>query len=295
MNIKKRKIDFFPYLMSLPAILAIGGICLFPLLQGIYLSFTVTKLTSPDVMRFVGVENFKRLMSDKNFWSALWFTIVYTFVSTVAAYFAGLIVALMMNREIRVKNVVRALLLLPWVVPAVVGTTSWTWILNDQTGVVNNFLKQIGLIEKSILFLADPQMAKITVIIFCIWKTFPFMAIVILASLQSISADYHDAAMIDGAGILQRFFHITLPMIKRESLLAIILMIMWNFNRMDFIYLMTEGGPVNSTRVVSIYSYYTAFFRGSIGYASTISVAMMVIMSGFLIVYYRLKKGEMEE
>ena len=295
MSKKKRKIDFFPYLMSFPAILAIGGICLFPLLQGIYLGFTVTKLTSPDVMRFVGTENFERLMQDKSFWSALWFTVVYTFVSTVAAYFTGLAVALMMHREIRAKNVVRALLLIPWVVPAVVGTTSWTWILNDQTGIINNILKQIGLIDKSILFLASPQIAKITVIAFCIWKTFPFMAIVILASLQSINVDYYDAAMIDGAGTLQRFFHITLPMIKRESLLAIILMIMWNFNRMDFIYLMTEGGPVNSTRVVSIYSYYTAFFRGSIGYASTISVAMMVIMSVFLMMYFRLKKGEMEE
>lgn len=295
MSKKKRKMEFFPYLMSLPAILAIGGICLFPLLQGIYLSFTVTKLTSPDVMRFVGMENFERLMGDKSFWSALWFTIVYTFVSTVAAYFIGLAVALMMNREIKAKNIVRALLLIPWVVPAVVGTTSWTWILNDQTGVINNILKQMGLIDKSILFLANPQMAKITVIAFCIWKTFPFMAIVILASLQSIDMDYYDAAMIDGAGTLQRFFHITLPMIKRESLLAVILMIMWNFNRMDFIYLMTEGGPVNATRVVSIYSYYTAFFRGSIGYASTISVAMMIIMSGFLLVYFRLKKGEVEE
>lgn len=295
MKNKKRKTDFFPYLMSLPAIAAISSVCLYPLLQGIYLSFTTTKLTSPDVMRFVGLNNFVRLLSDKSFWSALWFTIVYTFVSTIMAYLMGLAVALMMNREIRGKNIVRALLLIPWVVPAVVGTTSWTWMLNDQTGIVNNLLKQLGLIDKSILFLANPVMAKVTVIAFCVWKTFPFMALVILASLQSINAEYYDASKIDGAGALQRFFYITMPMIRRESLLAVVLMIMWNFNRMDFIYLMTQGGPVNSTRVMSIYSYYTAFFRGSIGYASTISVAMMVFMSGFLLLYFRIKKNEVDE
>lgn len=288
----KKKRDWFPYLMSLPAIISIGGICLYPLLQGIYLSFTTTKLTSPDVMRFVGLNNFIRLFSDRDFWKALLFTMIYTFVSTAIAYGFGLIVALMMNRSIHGKGIIRALFLIPWVVPAVVGTTSWSWILNDQTGILNDILKNLGLIDKSILFLADPFLAKIVVIIFCVWKTFPFMSVVILASLQSISTEYYDASKIDGAGALQRFYYITMQMIKRESLLAIVLMIMWNFNRMDYIYLMTQGGPVKSTQVMSIYSYFTAFFRGSIGYASTISVAMMVIMSVFLVIYFRIQKGD---
>ena len=286
----KKRFDYFPYLMSFPAVLVISIICFYPLFQGIYMSFTTTRLTEPDVMRFIGLDNFRRLLVDRQFWQALRFTIEYTLLSTLFAYLIGLGAALMMHRDLKMKSAVRAMLLVPWVVPAVVGTTSWQWILNDQMGVVNAVLQDIGLISEPILFLARIEWAPATVIAFCVWKTFPFMAVVILASLQSINSDIIEAATIDGAGSIQKFFRITLPMIKRESLLAIILMIMWNFNRMDFIFLMTRGGPINTTQVMSIYSYYTAFFRNSLGYASAISVAMIVIMSVFLIAYFRMRK-----
>lgn len=292
---KRMKVDWFPYLMALPALILVGVICVYPLLEGIYLSFTVTKLITPDVMRFVGLDNYVRLIGDDRFWNSLSFTVVYTLASTILAYLFGLVVALLMNRKMRFQNVVRALLLITWVLPAVVGTTSWQWTLHDEMGVVNEVLETLGLIEKPILFFADPFLAKITVIIFCVWKTYPFMALVILASLQSINTDMFEAAMIDGAGSISRLRYITMPLIRRESLLAIVLMIMWNFNRMDFIYLMTEGGPMYSTEVMAIYSYFTAFFRGSLGYASTISVALMLIMTVILIVYFNLKKREVEE
>ncbi len=288
--INRRKLDFFPYLMSLPSLVGIGLICFYPMFQGIYLSFTKTKLTAPGDMRFIGLENFQKLAVDKQFWNSFYFTIVYTLVSTIFAYLLGLAVALMMNRDLRFKSAIRALLLLPWVVPAVVGTTAWQWILNDQSGVVNIFLQSIGLIKSPILFLANPDYAVITVIAFCVWKTFPFMAITILASLQGISGDINEAALMDGTNIFQRFHYITLPMIKRESILAIMLMIMWNFNRMDYIYLMTQGGPVSATRVSAIYAYFTAFFRGSLGSASAISVSMMLIMIAFLFVYFKIRK-----
>lgn len=290
LSTKRWRFDAFPYLMSLPALIGIGLICFYPMFQGIYLSFTNTKLTSPNVMRFVGMANFKKLAVDSQFWNSFYFTIVYTLVSTLFAYLLGLAVALMMNRELKIKNVIRALLLLPWVVPAVVGTTAWQWILNDQSGVINIFLRNVGIIKSPILFLANPDYAVITVIAFCVWKTFPFMAITILASLQGISGDINEAALMDGTNLFQKFYYITLPMIKRESILAIMLMIMWNFNRMDYIYLMTQGGPVSSTRVSAIYAYFTAFFRGSLGSASTISVSMMLVMTAFLFVYFKMRK-----
>ena len=255
------------------------------------MSVTNTKLIAPGVMKFTGSTNYARLVEDKNFWSSVLFTLEYTLVSTLLAYILGLIAALMMHRPICCKGLVRMLLLIPWVVPAVVGTYSWSWLLNDQTGVINIALMKLGLIDTPILWLVDRGLVRLVVILFCVWKTFPFMSITLLASLQSIEGDLMEAAAIDGANVWQRFRYITMPLIRRESLLALILMVMWNFNRMDFIYLMTEGGPVNATRVVSIYAYHMAFSRGNLGYSSTISVAMMLIMSVFLVVYFRIRKG----
>lgn len=275
---KKSKKWVFPALMIMPATLFIICISLWPVVQGIYMSFTSASLMNLNAQKFIGIENYLKIIKDKEFISALVFTFIFVFFGVILTYVMGMAVALLMNRPMKGRNIIRALLLITWVIPAVVGTNSWMWILNDQTGVINTFLMKIGLIKSPILFLSDAKMARMTVILFDVWKSFPFMSMVLLASMQNIPADIYESVKLDGAGAISTFFNITFPLVRRESMTALTLSSIWAFNNFDYIFLLTKGGPANQTQVMSIYSYYTAFSRSNLGYASAISVVMMIIM-----------------
>lgn len=287
-----RRFDSFPFLMVLPAVVVIGAVCVYPLLSGISMSFTNTSLMNPGAAQFVGLENFRQIAHDAEFRRALGFTLLYAAGTVVFSYVLGLGCALLMTRAIRLRSLVRGLLLTPWVVPAIVGAYAWIWILNDQTGFINSALQKIDVIGSPILFLATPEMARWTVTAFATWKAFPFMTIVLLASLQSIPNEVLEAAKIDGAGPWKTLIHVKMPMIRKASLLVIVLQSMWMLNNFDNVFLLTKGGPALSTQVVSIYAYNTAFYRSSMGYASTISVIMMVIMAILTAVYFRMTRQE---
>lgn len=190
------------------------------------------------------------------------------------------------------KGLFRAFLLLPWVVPTVVAANIWIWILNSETGLINNVLRQLHIIKDPILFLSDTSLARLTMVLIGGWKNFPFMMLVILAGLQSIPQEVYELARVDGAGKIKAFFYITAPLLKSSTMISTVLMTIWTFNNFDLIYLTTKGGPIDATTTISIYSYNTAFFRNKMGYASTISVVMMICMMLMCTVYMRmLKKG----
>lgn len=289
---KKKNKLLFPIIMIFPATICIGCITLYPVLQGIYMSLTDASLMNLSSKQFVGIENFVRVFTDEEFIKALLFTFIFVIFSVLLTYIVGMAVALLMNRKMWGRNFFRAMLLITWVIPAVVGANAWMWILNDQTGVINNFLMNIGIIKEPILFLSDSNMARMTVILFDVWKSFPFMSMVLLASMQNIPSDIYESAYLDGANTVDCFFRITLPMVKRESIVALTLSSIWAFNNFDYIYLLTKGGPANSTQVISIYSYYTAFSRSNLGYACAISVVMMVIMMLISMVYFKFNRAE---
>ncbi len=286
---------WFPYLMTAPAALLIVSISIYPIFSGIFMSFTNTSLMNPTAWTFVGFENFAKILKDKEFINALSFTLIYSLATVVFSYLVGLVCALLMNRPLWARGLVRALLLTPWVVPVVIGATAWMWLLNDQTGLVNILLKQLGLIQKPILFLGRANSARWTVIAFATWKAFPFMTIVLLSSMQAISQDVYEASTIDGANGWQTLIHVTMPLIRRESMLILLLQAMWMFNNFDNIFLLTKGGPAKTTQVMSIYSYNTAFYRSSMGYGSAISVSMMLFMLVLCIVYFRMNRKSVEE
>jgi multiple sugar transport system permease protein len=250
-------------------------------------------LLKPNDIKFVWFDNFIQIItSDKEFYSVLGYSFVYTISVVLISYIIGLILALLLNRDIKFRGLFRALVLIPWVVPPVVAATNWSWVLNDQVGIINNFLESINLIDKPILFLGTAEMARVTVILTSAWKSFPFMMIVLLAGLEGIPSDLYEAAYIDGAGFIKSFLHITMPMIRNVSLICTTLMFIWTFNNFENIYLLTRGGPSQATFVLPILSYYTAFFRSEIGYASAISVILLVVLLIISLSYLRLQRNE---
>lgn len=273
--------ELLGYYMLIPAtflFLLING---FPLVYGLVLSFTDKNYTKPKSGDFVGFENFVKIFQDDEFWGIMGFTLFYTAAVVFVSYVLGLILAMLLNRHIRGRAIFRTFALVPWVIPTVVATQCWKWVLNDQFGIVNQILLKLHLIEVPIQFLADPELAKMTVIISGIWKTYPFMMVVLLAGLQSIGIDMYEPAYIDGASKMQVFRYITMPMLKPVSTMAVVLQLLWTFNSLSYdnIYLLTQGGPAQSTYVVSILSYYTAIYRGKIGYASAIATLMMIFIA----------------
>lgn len=279
----------FAWLLLTPATLALVLIRVLPLLEGIGISFTNRRLLEDRPTRFVLFENYIRVFSqDKEFWGAFIFTLVYTLCVVALSYAIGLMIALLMNMKIKFRGMFRVLLLIPWIVPAVVAAASWKWALNDQSGVINMILRNLHIVSGSIPFLAKPIWAKIVVILFGAWKNYPYMALSLLAGLQTVPEDTKEAARIDGANIFQLFFKVTLPQIRPVTMVCTTLMFIWTFNNFDNIYLLTGGGPDGATQVMSVLSYYSAFARMNMGYASAISTVMLVFMLILSVFYIKM-------
>jgi len=280
------------YVMLIPATIIILAISIYPFLYGVFLSFHNHNIGRPDDAAFVGLENFIRLItSDREFYGVLGFSFFYTSMMVLFSYLTGLVYALLLNRDIKFRGLFRALILLPWVISPAVAATAWSWVLNDRVGIINVTLRNIGLLNDSIQFLANTEMARLTVIFTSVWRSYPFMMIVILAGLQSIPRELHESAKIDGAGFFKSFFYITLPMLKGVSVVATTLMFIWTFNNFENIYLLTRGGPGVSTFVLPILTYFTAFFRMELGYASAIAVIMLIVLLALSMIYLRVTRN----
>lgn len=197
---------------------------------------------------------------------------------------------MLLNKKLRGRSLYRTIILLPWVIAPMVMATNWLWLLNDQFGLVNRVLVRLGIVQEPILFLATKPMARVTVILVGVWKNIPFMTITLLAGMQSINADLYEAARIDGANGIKSFWHITLPLIQPVAVVSVTLLLIWAFNGFENVYLLTEGGPASATMLMSIYAYNTAFLRSQMGYASAISVTMLVIMMGLCLAYQRVSR-----
>jgi multiple sugar transport system permease protein len=277
------------YKLLLPATLLIAVISIYPLFRGISLSFMNYSIRRMKQAKFIGIDNFIRLLTtDSEFYSTLVFSFIYAFFVVVISYVMGMCFALLLNRDIKFRGFFRAMILIPWIIPPVVAGTNWTWLLNDILGFVNVTLMRLGIISRPILFLAEPLLARITVCFTGAWKSFPFMTIVLLSGMQGIPDELYESASIDGAGFFRSFRSITMPMLKPVSMISTVLMFIWTFNNFENIYLLTKGGPANATFVLPILSYYTAFFRSQLGYASAISTLMLVVLLVFALVYMRI-------
>jgi ABC-type sugar transport system permease subunit len=280
------------YRLLLPATLLIFTISIYPLIRGITLGFMSYSIRRARAAKFNGVDNFIRILTaDPEFYSTLLFSFGCALAVVALSYVLGMCFALLLNRDIKFRGFFRAMILIPWIIPPVVAATSWTWLLNDQLGFVNLVLRRAGFIDKPILFLVDPVLARLTVCFTGAWKSFPFMTIVLLSGMQGIPDELYESASIDGAGFFRSFRYITIPMLKNVTMISTVLMFIWTFNNFENIYLLTKGGPANATFVLPILSYYTAFFRSQLGYASAISTLMLIVLLFLALIYMRILRA----
>ena len=275
------------YLLITPACFIGFLVLIFPLLDAIYLSFFNVRIRG--VNTFVGLKNYVDFFQSDWSLAALKNTTVWTVCSTGGQFLLGLAAALLLNQPIKVRGLFRGIALIPWVTPAVAATATFSWILNDQFGIVNYILLSLGIIKEPVLWLGI-SLAMPTVILTNIWKGFPFVMVILLAGLQGIDKAYYEAAEVDGATVWQKFSYITIPQLKPMINVAVLLSAIWNFRYFTLIFTMTEGGPGTATEVLVTLQYKNAFKYLTLGYGSAIGIVIFAFVLVFTLLYYRTLK-----
>lgn len=282
----------YPILTILPAILIIAMFTIYPLIYAVRISFLQYLLTKPKAHPFVGLKNFEEVISSYYFRHALSVTAVYTITAVTVVILFGLGVALLMNTKIRMANFVKIIILLPWAVPVVVAGLLWKWILNSDFGALNGILYSFGLIQSYIPFLADPTLAKISIITAHVWKEGPLVAIFFLAGLQTIPRELYEAARIDGGGGWRLFRHVTMPLLRPIFLVVLVYETMVAILTFDLIYVMTGGGPGDATALISWFAYAEIFKGLNLGHGIALAIIIALITLVLILLYLRFLKAE---
>jgi multiple sugar transport system permease protein len=264
----------FAWLMVLPPVLFLVALVGYPFFYGIWLSLLNRPVAAEGT--FVGLDNYINAWNDPVFWQVVLNTFVYTAVATVVKMVGGLGLALVMNQDFRFKNLTRALLLLPFIVPTVLSTIAWQWILDPAFSVVNWTLVATGLVEKpGPSWLGNPHLAMGSLIVVNVWRGLPFYAITLLAGLQTISPELYEAATIDGAGAWGKFRYVTLPLMKPVIFIVTMFSVIFTFSDFQLIYVLTKGGPANATHVFATYAFDIAMGGGQFGQGAAIALTMV--------------------
>lgn len=274
-------------IMLFPAILFLILLIAYPIGKVIHDAFNYTHLVNKSLTGFSGLANFKKVISDPHFTQALKNTIVWTVFSVLGEYIFGMMTAVLLNQKFKGRALFRTFIFIPWLVPIIVAGMTWDWMLNPNFGIINYILTQLHIVQKPINFLGNQSTAMATVIFVNIWRSFPYYTISFLAALQSIPNDILEAAAIDGAGMIKRFFKITLPQLRSVSLVIIFVHIIWTAINFDFIWVMTEGGPNYATETLPLMIYRYSMKKFDVGAASSLSTMMIGVMTILFIFYYR--------
>ena len=262
--------------LLLPTLVLLGLFIAYPFVKGVELSVTDTKVGVPG--SFVGLSNFAALANDSIFRTAVWNTCVYTVVTTVFKLALGLWLALLLNRHFKGKALTRAFILLPFIIPTVLSTFAWKWMFDPTFSVINWTLFRLGLIHGRINWLGEPGLALISVMIVNIWRGVPFYAISLLAGLQTISPELHEAAAIDGARAWHRFWHVTWPLLLPVTMVVVLFSVIQTFSDFQLVYVLTGGGPANSTQLFATYAYQIGVGTGLLSQGAAISLAMFPVL-----------------
>lgn len=264
--------------MLFPALLVLGLVFIYPIGRAFWLSWFTENLGTQLEPVFSGLGNYQRMVGDGRFWQSLWNTSVFTVISVFLELLLGLGVALVLNKSFWGRGVVRTVAIIPWALPTAVMGLAWAWIFNDQYGVVNDIFMRLGLIDTGINWLGTPTLAMIALIVADVWKTTPFISIILLAGLQSISVDLYEAHRLDGASPWQSFTQITLPLLMPQILIALLFRFAQSFGIFDLVQVMTGGGPAGSTETVSIYIYSTVMRYLDFGYGAALVVVTFLLL-----------------
>jgi len=283
-----------PYLYCAPALVLIAAVMLVPLAVGLSYAFRDIELLNPMSGAFVGLDHFRDMAADPNFWNALRNTVWWTVASVLLQFVLGLILALVLNRPFPGRGIVQALVFLPWAVPAFLSGLDWAWLFNPVVGPLPHWLFALGVLATPDSILSNPDLALWGPIIANVWWGTPFFAITLLAALQSIPRDLYEAAAIDGAGPLRRFRDVTLPFLAPTIAIAVLLRTVWIANAADLIVVMTGGGPADRTQIVASYIFTQAFRRLDFGYASAIATVLLVLLLAYAFLIIVLRHGLMK-
>nr|WP_199520130.1 sugar ABC transporter permease [Fulvimarina endophytica] len=289
------------WLFLTPMILVLALVAGWPLIQTIYYSFTDASLTDIDGAEWIGIRNYWEyvdygdgegeyfgLFFDDQWWNAVWNTVYYTVISVSIETVLGLVFALVLNAEFRGRSIVRAAVLIPWAIPTIVSAKMWAWMMNDQFGILNDMLMTVGLISSPVAWTANPETAMWAVIMVDVWKTTPFMALLILAGLQMVPGDVYEAAKIDGIHPVKVFWKVTLPLIRPAILVAVIFRALDALRIFDLIYVLTPNNT--DTKTMSVFAQENLFQFDKFAYGSAASTFLFLVIAMITLLYIKIAR-----
>lgn len=287
------------WLFLLPMILGLALVAGWPLLRTLWFSLTDANLSQLDQAHWVGLQNYLYrddgqwfgILADPDWWHAVYNTLLFTVVSVSLEVVFGVIVALILNANFRGRLWVRAAMLIPWAIPTVVSAQMWSWMLNDQFGIINHVLLGVGLIDAPLAFTADPGLSMLSVVMVDVWKTIPFVALLVLAAMQMLPADCYEAARVDGISPIKVFFKVTLPLIMPALLVAIIFRVLDALRVFDLVYVLTSNS--SSTMTMSIYARQQLVEFQDVGYGSAASTLLYLVISLIAVIYLYLGRRQL--
>ena len=276
-----------PYLLLVPALLFTIFVLVYPLFQNLINSFQDISLAY-GTKGWIGFANYFHILNDNLFWLAFKNTALYAIVGTVCSLLVGLGIALLLNIRIgRINNIFKFIYTIPWVISPVVAGFAWKWLLNDNFGIVNYWLTQLGIIKEGITWLGSADTALLCVIVARIWQFFPFAMVIFVAGLQTIPQEQYEAADVDGASSIKKFIHITLPNLQSVIGVLLLLGIIWSFNDFNMVFVMTRGGPIYSSMVLSVLVREFSFMHFDLGKGSALSILIFSLLISLSFIYLK--------
>jgi len=275
----------FAILLILPSFILIAFAIFIPVVESIYMSFLDYKLQAGAQHTWNHFQNYKELFTEKEIWSSLRITLVYVSAVVILLMILGLALAMILNKNIKGRNVIRGVILLPWAMPVVISALLWMWIFQPQYGVLNYILQRLNIIKGPIAWVTSVNFALPSIIITSLWRQLPFIVVMLLAGLQSIPRDMYEAAAIDGANKVQMFFNITLPFLRNVIKSTVLISIIDNFKQFPLFWIMTGGGPMGKTTNLAILTYKNAFVNLNFGKGAAVSTIWLVLLMVFSVIY----------
>ncbi|MGC6769178.1 carbohydrate ABC transporter permease [Enterococcus sp. LJL128] len=291
----RKKFQKAPYLLLLPSLVMITALLFFPMARIFYYSFQNYDISAPFYDSFAGFDNFVKIFTEDKYFIPSLINSLKWVVSQVALQLGlGMGVALLLNKKFKFRGLTRGFVFVPWAISGVLTSVMWSLMYNEHMGVFNDILMNLGIISEPHAFLASTNSAFISVVVAELWRGVPFFAVTILASLQSIPDELYEAAAMDGSNRWTSFLNITLPQLKRTIVLTTLLRTVWEFNNVDLMYNLTNGGPANSTMTYAMYIAKTAVHGSDFGYGSALTVVAFLILTIIALVYLKISKFEEE-
>lgn len=287
---RKMRKKLEPHIFMTPSYIVLLIFMGYPLLNCIRLAFSNYKVTQLDNVTFAGFDNFKRIFADPKIGMIALNTLKFVIITLILQLVLGFILALALKKPFRGRGIYQGIVFLPWAFSGFLVGLTFQWMFNGEYGPINDILMKLNLIDGKISFLGDPKLALYTVIVALVWQGIPFFGIMLLAALQSVPEELMEAAKIDGANSIQRFTHVTIPCIKPTIIVTVLLRTIWIFNNADIIYIMTKGGPANSSDTLSSYMFIKAYSTLDFGFASALGVLFMLGLTVYIVGFIKVTK-----